>query len=322
MKRTQKKYRKINRGHLTAKNLGLFNLYYKVQDSGETRFLKFSGKDKKHLDKVRTLFESGEFQEDLYIHEADRMKYYEQATLSLREMIKDPNIPFEEKLTHSYDVSKEVMKEFFEWDASPKLLRVSDQVMGEIDNCLRQEKELGFFLVTNILSKDYFTYTHSINVGVYCMSYGLQIDMPQEDALELGIGGMLHDVGKTKISQIILNKKTKLTDKEFEEVKKHTAYGEEILTEMNCYGERVLQMASQHHEQFDGGGYPNQLKGEDISNFGRICKIVDVYDALTTNRPYNRALSPLDALMVMKKDMDGHFETDLLNDFIRLMGPH
>ena len=194
MKRVEKKYRKINRDHLTGKNLGLFNLYYKVKDSGATRFLKFSGKDKTHLDKVRELFESGEFQEDLYIHESDRMKYYEQATLSLREMIKDPNLPLQEKFSKSYDISKEVMKEFFEWEASPKLLQISDQAMGEIDNCLSQDEELGFFLVTNILSKDYFTYTHSINVGVYCMSFGLQIDMPHEDALELGIGGMLHDV--------------------------------------------------------------------------------------------------------------------------------
>ncbi len=322
MKRVERTYRKINREHLTAQNLGVFNLYYKVQDSGQTRFVKFSGKDKAHLDKVRELFESGEFEEELFIHESDRMKYYEQATLSLQEMIKDPNLPLQEKLSKSYDVSKEVMKEFFEWEASPKLLSISDQVMEGIDKCLSQEKELGFFVVTNILSKDYFTYTHSVNVGVYCMSYGLQIDMPHEEALELGIGGMLHDVGKSKIPPLILNKKTKLSDKEFEEVKKHVDYGEGFLDEMNCYGERILQMASQHHEQFDGKGYPKQLAGEEISKFGRICKIVDVYDALTTHRPYKRAKSPMDALLEMKKEMDGHFDSDILNKFIRLMGPH
>ncbi len=112
-----------------------------------------------------------------------------------------------------------------------------------------------------------------------------------------------------------------MTEEEFEIVKQHAAFGEDLLGSMGCYGKNILCMAAEHHEQYDGGGYPEGLAKDEIELFARICKIVDVYDALTTNRPYKKAILPIDALTIMKKEMTHHFDPSLLNSFILLMGP-
>jgi len=189
-----------------------------------------------------------------------------------------------------------------------------------MEDCFK-EANFGFYGIAKLTSKDYYTYTHSVNVGLYCMTYGIKIEKPQEECRQLGLGGMLHDVGKSQISDALINKNGKLTDSEFEEMKKHSPLGEEILKDMKCYSQPVVQMAGQHHEQWKGGGYPRGLMGEEIAFPARVCKVMDVYDALTTRRSYKKALSPFDALTLMKKQMINHFDPVVLDNFIRLMGP-
>ena len=321
MKQKEHEYRPINVELLDKSHLGDFEFFYKTESFGETRFVKFSGREPAHLEKLRGLIESGELQEKLYIKETDRMKYHGQATESLRALVNDPKVKLEVKVGKVYEVSKEIMKEFFDFGASTNILRYSDQAIENMEDCLIQNKELGFFLIAKIASKDYYTYTHSINVGMYCMVFGLQTNMSDTDSLELGLGGMLHDVGKVKIPREILDKNGKLTDSEFEQVKSHCVFGEEMLIEMMCYGERVVEVAGQHHERFGGGGYPMDKSGDAISHFSRICKVMDVYDALTTRRSYKNAMTPLEALKVMNNDMKGHFDSTIFADFIRKMGP-
>jgi HD-GYP domain-containing protein (c-di-GMP phosphodiesterase class II) len=94
-----------------------------------------------------------------------------------------------------------------------------------------------------------------------------------------------------------------------------------MLAQMNCYGKNVIHMAGQHHEKWKGGGYPQKLEGDIISPFARICKIMDVYDALSTRRSYKKAMKPFDALILMRRKMADHFDPTLLDSFIRLMGP-
>ncbi len=90
---------------------------------------------------------------------------------------------------------------------------------------------------------------------------------------------------------------------------------------MNCYGRNVVDMASQHHEKYNGDGYPNNLVGEEIAYFARICKVMDVYDALATSRSYKKAKSPYETLKLMKKNMADEFDLDIMNKFIHYMGP-
>lgn len=189
-----------------------------------------------------------------------------------------------------------------------------------MEKCLGDNK-LGFHGLSKIMEKDYYTYTHSINVGLYCMTFALKIGMPADEVHELGLGGMLHDVGKSKIPKDIINKKGALTEEEFQVVKNHTEKGMEVIRGLGCYGEKVIQMVGQHHEKYNGEGYHKGHAGEDISLYARICKLTDVYDALTTRRSYKKAMKPIEALTIMNSKMGHEFDPKLLVSFIKMMGP-
>jgi putative nucleotidyltransferase with HDIG domain len=297
-----------------------FNIFYK-QGTDEDNYVLYASKDPRYRDKVRKLLQSSEFMEELYIHEDDLTLYFEHATNSLRDYVINSDATPEKKMEKVYDLSKDVTQQFFDANSSPEILRGSDKVVDLMETCL-SSNELGFFGLTKIMEKDYYTYTHSINVGLLCMSFALKIGMPSDEVHELGLGGMLHDVGKSRIPQEIINKKGALTEEEFEVVKNHTDSGEGVMKELGCYGEKVIQMVGQHHEKFNGKGYHRGLAGEDISLFARICKLTDVYDALTTRRTYKKALKTIEALTIMKTAMGKEFDPKLLNSFILMMGPN
>lgn len=316
----EKLFRPIDLEFLKVGGTEFFDIFYKTTTFGNTQFVKFASSHPAHQDKIRKLIQSGEINEEFYIREEDLIKYHSLATKSLRNMISDPKIPFQEKTQKIYDVSKGIMKEFFDNNASDKMLQTSEEVMNIMEQCL-SENEAGFHSLTMITSKDYYTYTHSVNVGLYCMSYGIKTKMGSNDTKELGLGGMLHDVGKSKIDASLINKKGKLTDEEFQTIKSHSSFGKEILESMQCYGPNVVRMAAEHHEKFKGNGYPNGLVGEEISNFARICKVMDVYDALTTRRSYKKAMAPFEALTIMAKQMVDEFDFNILKNFVHYMGP-
>lgn len=313
-------YRRIDLEFLSKDGSDHFDLYYKTRVFGNDKFVKFASSKPEHHDKVMTLLESGEGIEEFYIQEEDLFKYYQHATATLRKIVNDPNCPFEKKAEKVYEVSKNIMKEFFENNATDKVLRASDEVMEMMEECFK-DVEVGFYGISKITNKDYYTYTHSVNVGLYCMTYGIKIGLPKTDVRQLGLGGMLHDVGKSKIDIKLLNKNSALTKQEFEVIKDHAPFGEAILREMKCYGAGVIDMAAQHHERYNGGGYPSGLTGDDISYFARVCKVMDVYDALTTRRPYKKAMSAYDTLILMKKQMVEEFDGKVLDNFIQYMGP-
>jgi HD-GYP domain-containing protein (c-di-GMP phosphodiesterase class II) len=312
-------YREINIEFLAKGGEGAFDIFYKTESFGVSKFVKFASTERKHQEKVIRLLEEGTDQ-DFYIHEDDLFKYYRYATNSLRAVMANPDIPLKQKTEKIYEVSKGVMKEFFENNTSEKILESSEEVMEMMEDCM-SNAEVGFHGISEITSKDYYTYTHSVNVGLYCMTFGLKRKMAKNDIRQLSLGGMLHDVGKSKIDHALINKSGKLTDEEFEAMKLHASEGGKIIAGMNCYANSVERMASEHHEKYKGGGYPVGKMGDDIHLYARICKIMDVYDALTTRRSYKKALGAFDTLIIMKKQMSNDFDPQLLQDFIRLMGP-
>ncbi len=195
---------------------------------------------------------------------------------------------------------------------------------------VKETKEISHTLVEEILQQpdaimnlmdiksfDDYTFTHNINVATISLMIGQAMNMPKADMEDLGVGGMLHDVGKLKIPLSILNKDGKLTDQEFAEMRSHPNYGYEILAKSKGVSERARMVALQHHEKFQGGGYPRKLKGSEISLFARICAVADVYDALTTDRPYRVAMTPYEAMKILTAGMDSHFDPAVLGTFIR-----
>ena len=312
-------FREINIEFLAKSGEESFDIFYKTDSFGNAKYVKFASTERKHQEKVLRLLEEGT-EQDFYIHEEDLFKYYRCATNSLRAVMSNPDVPLKKKTEKIYEVSKGVMKEFFDNNVSEKILESSEEVMEMMEDCM-STAEVGFHGIAEITSKDYYTYTHSVNVGLYCMTFGLKRKMGRNDIRQLSLGGMLHDVGKSKIDYSLINKSGKLTDQEFEAMKAHAAEGSHIIAGMNCFADNVVRMAGEHHEKYKGGGYPTGKIGDEIHLYARICKIMDVYDALTTRRSYKKALSAFDTLIIMKKQMSNDFDPHLLQDFIRLMGP-
>jgi len=169
----------------------------------------------------------------------------------------------------------------------------------------------------DIKSFDDYTFTHNINVATLAILIGHTMDLSRNDLQELGTGALLHDVGKLKLSLAILNKEGKLTDAEFAEIKRHSAYGYEILCQSPDLSESSRRVALQHHERFMGKGYPMGIKGTDISLFARITSVADVYDALTTDRPYRNAMLPYDAIKIVMSGIETQFDPEILQHFFK-----
>ena len=156
-------------------------------------------------------------------------------------------------------------------------------------------------LFTSLQSKDDYTYRHMIAVGALATLIGKWMNMDANDLMQLTTAAVLHDVGKMLIPESILNKPGKLTPEEFEEMKRHTVLGYEMLQKTPEVNERQALVALQHHERMDGGGYPYGITGEKIDLYSRIVAVADVFHAMTSNRVYRKASPFYEALFQLEK---------------------
>ncbi len=168
---------------------------------------------------------------------------------------------------------------------------------------------------------DAYTFTHGVNVSVLAVAFGAVLGLEPDALRELGMAGLFHDLGKTGVPDAILNKPGRLTPDEFRKVKAHPELGRQLL-EGRGVSEGVLLGVVEHHEKFDGSGYPKGLAGEDIHQWGRILGVADVYDALTSRRSYKDAMLPTRALGVLYGMCDLDFQSVLVERFIKFMGPY
>lgn len=169
--------------------------------------------------------------------------------------------------------------------------------------------------LTDIMGYDEYTYHHSVNTTVLALVLAIGKGYSQSRLLELGMGVLMHDIGKTKISKEILNKKEKLSEAELDEIRKHPAEGYDFIRKNRDFSIHSAHVALQHHEKWLGGGYPRNLKGTDIHEFGRIAAVADVYDALTSKRPYRKALQPYEAYEFIIAQSGFHFDPEIVNLF-------
>lgn len=150
---------------------------------------------------------------------------------------------------------------------------------------------------------DDLTYAHSMNVALICNVIGSWLNLPEKELKVLITCGLLHDIGKLKVPAEIITKPGKLTDAEFEQIRSHPRYGYEILQSKNL-DPRVKLAALEHHERFDGRGYPRKLVGSDIGYFSSIVAVADVYDAMTSNRCYRKGICPFPVIEQMEREKD------------------
>ena len=193
----------------------------------------------------------------------------------------------------------------------PLVERIVDSIFSQQDALLP---------LARLKRHDSYTFQHSVSVCALMTAFARTLAVPPEIIHEIAIGALLHDVGKARVPDEILNKPGKLTDAEFERMKSHVVLSKIILQATPGISPVALEVAAQHHERFDGSGYPNKLKGEEISLYGRMAAIVDVYDAITSDRVYHKGMPPTEALRKLLDWSANHFEPMLVQAFIRSVG--
>lgn len=239
-------------------------------------------------------------------------------TENLVSTIKDITIPPIQKARKVQEHSFGMMKNLLEHPTAENITEAKKGISAIVSLILNDNDTLQYLM--NITSHDYYTYTHSVEVGILSVALAKSLfkDSKDHDIYALGVGFFLHDVGKVNISEDIINKPGRLTDDEMNEMRRHPALGYKLLHETNQLTEESKIIVLQHHERHDGTGYPKGLRGSEIHIYGRICAIADVYNALTTDRPYRKKMKPFDALKLMRDEMLNHFQKDLFEEFILL----
>lgn len=177
-----------------------------------------------------------------------------------------------------------------------------------------------FMLLTQLKNRHEYTSQHSMNVCIYAIAFGRFLNLSYKQLNQLGLSGMMHDMGKLKVPKEILHKPGKLDDDEMYIMRKHTTWGRQLLLEGTGMSKDVVDVAHSHHERCDGKGYPRGLTEAQISPFARMIAIADTYDAITSNRYHRQACSHLEALKFMIDASNGHLDPHLVVRFIECLG--
>jgi putative nucleotidyltransferase with HDIG domain len=174
--------------------------------------------------------------------------------------------------------------------------------------------------LARLKSADDYTYMHSVAVCALMVALARQLGFDDEVTREAGMAGLLHDLGKALTPAAVLNKPGKLTDQEFAVMKRHPVEGHRLLAEGGAVGGIPLDVCLHHHEKIDGSGYPERLSGDGISLHAKMGAVCDVYDAITSNRPYKPGWDPAESIRRMTEWCDGHFEQRVFQAFVKSVG--
>lgn len=236
----------------------------------------------------------------------------------LVQAVEDKRLPSEKRAKVVYTYSLEIMKHILETPTAETICAAKEGIAQIVDVILHEDETAQRLF--KVASHDFYTYTHSVNVGVksILIARALFKRSSNHNMHELGNGFFLHDLGKVNIDPAIINKRGRLTKEEMDVMRTHPYQGYKLLSDMKQLSTEAWIIAMQHHEQDDGMGYPRRLSGSEIHPYARICQIADVFDALTAERSYKKSLQVREALKVMKEEMISHFNKDIFEKFISL----
>ena len=191
-------------------------------------------------------------------------------------------------------------------------------LVDEISESLTRDPG-AFINLSRLKTQDEYTYLHSVSVCALMVGLARQLGLPAAQVRDIGLAGMMHDLGKALMPLDVLNKPDKLTPEEYDVMKTHPARGVELLRGGSGAGDTVLDVCLHHHEKIDGSGYPEGLAGDRISLVARMGAVCDVYDAITSNRPYKAGWDPAESLRRMAT-WKGHFDPRVFQAFVKMVG--
>jgi len=217
--------------------------------------------------------------------------------------------------------AKQAVSSMFNEARMGKALDAADAMplVEEISNSVSRNPG-ALISLARLKTKDDYTYMHSVAVCGLMIALARQLGLGENEVRQAGMAGLLHDIGKMMIPIDILNKPGRLTDEEFDTVKNHPSEGHKLLLEGNGVDDVTLDVCLHHHEKMDGSGYPDGLSGEQITIFAKMGAVCDVYDAITSNRPYKNGWDPAESLRKMAEWSKGHFDSVVFQAFVKSVG--
>lgn len=264
--------------------------------------------------KGQILLDEGAIVKKRYI---DRLKELGIKCIYVRDDLGDKNrihdIVREELKKDSFVAVENIMNSINYFD-DKEFEKINKIISHIIDDLLETQDILVSF--SELRAIDDYTFGHCVNVSILALVTAASLGYDKENLAELGVGAILHDIGKAEIEFDILNKPTHLTTSEYETIKKHTSYGYDILNKIKnvSYDSKIIALS--HHERYDGNGYPHNLKGEDIHEFARIVAVADVFDALTNDRVYRKRMSTDEALDYITSMSGSQFDGKIVEKFV------
>ena len=295
------------------------DIYMLAKTTAEVRFVLYCRADAVFDETKKSMLLANRIK-SLFIKKEEQEIFFDYLENNFQLIISDTSIPPDERTKIVHGAATNLVKDLFDDPRTGSVERTKTFAHNMVDYVLKDTKAAESLL--NIAVHEYYTYTHSVNVAAVGTLFGQDLGLEETDLKGFCAGILLHDVGKTRISTDILNKKGKLTKEEFDKIKKHPELGIEVLDETGteCIEERIVTI--QHHENYDGSGYPYGLAKDEIHLCGKIARIIDVYDALTTKRSYADAVRPFAAILEMKDKMFQCFDPELFKEFIQFLGPY
>jgi putative nucleotidyltransferase with HDIG domain len=254
----------------------------------------------------------------LFVHKKDKKNYRGYLEENLESLLKSEDVPDRRKAEALHESAINVIQDVFDNPRSGESIKRSKEIIGHtVDFILAAPQS--FINLLKIVKHDYYTYTHSVNVCTFLVSLSREIGIHDKRVLKaVGEGGLLHDLGKSKIPSSVINKPGKLLKAEWEFMQKHPVFGMEIAKETREIDDVSLIIIGQHHERPTGKGYPGGLSESELNVYAKMASIVDVYDAITTNRSYSKARTPVEAAQFMLQNKID-FDEKLLKTFIKML---
>ncbi len=298
---------------LRSNSTVMFDIFVKAFDG----FKKVAQKSTTVTDKLIDKLTENKI-DTIYTPYEQKNSLYEYVENNLDTIIYDTGVTQEQKSEVIYSTATDIAEALFSSPiTSGSIQRTRGIIRPMLDSILSDNTTIDSLIAVS--SYDYYTYTHSVDVSVYALGIGRELDLFPTTLNLLGEAAILHDIGKSQVDIGIVNKPGRLSAEEFDQMKLHPVYGYQLLMEHGVKNPAILSGVRDHHEKLNATGYPHGLKNEDISKFARIIAIADIFNALTTRRSYKPALSTFEALKIMKHDMEGELDADLLKRFIYMM---
>ena len=259
----------------------------------------------------------------IFIRGREAIVFEEYVSAYSDRILTDPTVPSKVKAATFYVSSIYALRKAFDDPNSERVEEIKNTLKPMFKNIMNNQVLLNDLF--SITEHDFSTYTHSVNVGIFATSLAIHFFKGDSTIGNIQLerqsyGYFLHDVGKSRVPLEILRKRGKLNQDEWAVMKKHPEWGYTILMETGHLTDEAAYISMQHHEQPDGSGYPFGMK--DIHPCARICAVADIFDALTSARPYKKAMRPFEAIDIIKKEAFTEFDHNLLSTFIKMLGPN